>query len=184
MSTPNFHNKNASRIFAVRVEEHYELDPILEDIQRAGEERFDCWVDDSATDSSALRSYPSTIIGYAELIRSYKEFDVRVILEAVVRSGYYGDANLDWNLKVEGGWDVWEYEGFDRAESILRDDLEQAGLSRKAAIKKAGQMVRWVEESSDKMIKTMEKIFAEHSQPLVCRGVFSNGEAIYEESNF
>jgi hypothetical protein len=62
MATSNFHNVNASHIFAVQLEDTYEYDDLIDNIKSGLKEtgEFNLL---TKSDPNELRSYPSTSIG-------------------------------------------------------------------------------------------------------------------------
>jgi hypothetical protein len=101
------------------------------------------------------RSYPGKIVAGIE--KNLGKWNVEV--EIIVRGGYYSGCNLDWNVITtdQNSGDVYEY-----------GDYEEKDLPT--------YINNWIGAK----IKKVEKVFAQNSTPLYCRGIFSNGEAIYE----
>lgn len=88
MATSNFQNENASRIYAVDLENDWDYDDLISNLEfelsNMPEYR------DKGRDRHELRSYPSKVLG------SLIDGDVQVV--AIVRSGYYSGCNLDWDF--------------------------------------------------------------------------------------
>jgi len=149
MSTPNFYNKNASKVFANECEEDIDYDDLKLNLQSELE-------GDDIDDYDNERSYPG-----AKIKRIEKDFGKwNVIIEAVVRSGYYSGVNLDWEATVEE----------------VEDWCNELNYDHEA-------IPRYIRDFIDRKIRKIEKVFKDNSTPLICRGVFSNGEAIYEKAN-
>ena len=100
MATSNFHNVNASVIFACELEDEFDYEFLLDNVGFALAETGDM---DSTTksDPNELRSYPSQSIGALSKYISDDEGGIDVIVTAVVRSGYYEGCNLDWHCTFE-----------------------------------------------------------------------------------
>lgn len=150
MSTPNFYNLNASKIFAFDCADDFELDDITGNVisELKGVREVDRWDND--------RSHPAKTFGEVEIEKN--KWLITICLD--VRSGYYSGANLDWHVEAEdlttGDSDEWkEGEVFLPAYMV--------------------EIIR-------RKIKQIEKVYAIYTTPLICRGVFSNGEAVYEKA--
>ena len=100
MATSNFHNVNASVIFACELEDEFDYEFLLDNVGFALAETGDM---DSTTksDPNELRSFPSKSIGALSKYISDDEGGIDVIVTAVVRSGYYEGCNLDWHCTFE-----------------------------------------------------------------------------------
>ena len=83
-----------------------------------------------------------------------------ICFDIIIRNGYYSGANLDWNYMItdENTGDQFECGEFE-----------------------PGDLPKYVLEKADNIINKIEKIFARISTPLICAGIFSNGEAIYQK---
>ena len=88
MSTPNYKNVNASKVFATELEDSTELDDLIKNIQNEIGEAVDINDHD--------RSYPGNII--SEIRKSVGKWGI--IFYIIIRSGYYSGVNLDWDCKV------------------------------------------------------------------------------------
>ena len=174
MSTSNFHNVNASKIFAVDIEDHIDYD----DLEMNVAPHLDN-LNATMDDPHELRSYPSKVIGAIESYRRINETDTEaddltVTLYAVIRSGYYSGVCLDWLFNIDrNGEDYDNYEDF--ANDVRND--EELNVNEKTNI------LTWVQLEGGKLQAKLEKIFEQHSTPLHCIGVASNGEAFYRKAN-
>mgnify|MGYP001581141914 CR=1 FL=1 len=156
MSTPNFHNVNASKIYAVEIddpEDQYQYKDLLENLKY----ELDGIGPSKEATYNALRSYPATAICELYKNKQYKNFEVTAAITPVIRSGYYSGVNLDYELTE----DVSAYDLTPR-EQELAD--------------------RWIKRTHAKMAARVEKIFKRYSTSLICRAVFSNGEAVYAKA--
>lgn len=151
MSTPNFYNKNASKIFACEVSEDFDYDALIGNLQY--DKRLGGNPTKNAWESDYDRSYPGRVVN-----QNVKQIgNWLVSINTIVRSAYYSGVNIDWEYIVEN-----ERKNY-FSNNELFDDVPKG-----------------VRKYLDKEIKKMEKVFAEYSTPLICRAIFSNGEAIYE----
>lgn len=150
MSTPNFYNKNASRIFASECEDEIDFNDLLTNVlsEIKGAREVDRWDNN--------RNYEAKTFGEVEIEKN----KWRIIIGLDVRNGYYSGVNLDWRVEAEdlttGDSDEWE-EG-----AVFLPAYMEAIIRRK--------------------IKQIEKVYSEYTTPLICLGVFSNGEAVYEKA--
>ena len=163
MSTSNFSNNNASKIFAVELADEWSYDDLKENIKC----ELDL-VEDNFIETNENRSYPSNSLGYIE--KFFNGYSVRLYI--LIRSGYYSGANLDWELQYRSFGDYYsEYEDLvDEVKGSEFTESEKSDILTKF-------MVR-----SGKLITKAEKVFESYSTPLNCVGIFSNGEAVYERS--
>ena len=97
MATSNFHNENASAIFAVELEHEFDYDDLVDNLKSELNNDPD-YVDYGKTDKNELRSFPSRTLGSIRKYVQYKDFYVEVCVTPVIRSGYYSGVNLDWNV--------------------------------------------------------------------------------------
>jgi len=168
MGTSNFHNKNASKVFAIL--------PGDDDDEFYINDEIECVTD-------ALRSkygdQRNTYISDGKLIstinetKRYQEFDVTIIVDMILRHGYYEGANLDWDVEVEiNHWRVyWDSD-------TLLEDIQHC-VDTKRNTKNA---LKWIQKTVAKLTEEIEKEYATYTTPLNVVGRFSNGETIYEKS--
>jgi len=149
MATSNFHNVNASHIFAVDLQDEYEYDDLIDNVKYALKEtgEFNLL---TKSDPNELRSYPSTSIGSLDTyVEDADGNGICITITAVVRSGYYEGVNLDWHPHFE------EYG------ETIEHLLPQAEIEK------------------NRLVEMVEYVFAEFSTPLGVTAQFSNGETIY-----
>jgi hypothetical protein len=155
MATSNFHNVNASSIFAVQLEDTYEYDDLIDNLTS----EFNSHQDYSTvgkSDPNDLRSYPSTSIGSFSNSVMIGEDEISVFVTPVVRSGYYDGVNLDYHIRyyVNGYEDDFYYDN-SKVQSLVYEYVD-----------------------------FIENKFSQYSQPLGVTAQFSNGETIYHPINF
>ena len=175
MSTSNFHNVNANRIFACELADEFDYEDLLENLRSAlSEVPVDYTFD--GNDPHELRSYPSRVITGLALSKSYQNFSVDLELSIIIRSGYYAGCNLDWDLvyKIEGE-PVFETEFYEP----IRD---YSACSERMALYKSEFARKWAEKTERELIRQVEAIFRQFSTSLRVAARFSNGETIYEEA--
>ena len=192
MGTSNFHRVNASKVFAVLMNQ-----PALDD---DGSETGDYYAPDEweideffeylreqlaknttffpgGSDPHELSSFPSRVIGE---IRSGTDFaggliSGRITITAVMRSGYYEGACLDWHItkSIDGDEydDVSEYDG--GANDFTEVEAECARFDIEG----------WFWSEEKRLIEFVEGVFAQASMPMEVVATFSNGETIYKTAN-
>jgi hypothetical protein len=149
MATSNFHNVNASHIFAVDLQDEYEYDDLIDNIQ-SGLKSTGYYNMLTKSDPNELRSFPSTSIGALDnYVEDANGNGIVVTITAVVRSGYYDGVNLDWHCHLE------EY-----GETIEH-------------------LLPAAEAEKNRLVEMIEYVFSEYSTPLGVTAQFSNGETIY-----
>ena len=116
MGTRNFHNENATHIFAVTFSDYEDeetgemvqdefgfddlVDNLTDELEALPKPKNNIRFIDGGTDSAELRSYPSKVLGKLRAYGQYKSIDVVIEVVAVIRSGYYEGVNLDWVYKI------------------------------------------------------------------------------------
>ena len=192
MGTSNFHRVNASKVFAVLMNQ-----PALDDdgnetgdYYAPGELEIDEFVEylreqlaknttffPSSSDPHELRGYPSRVVGE---IRSGTDFAGglilgEIVITAVMRSGYYEGACLDWHItkRIDGDEydDVSEYDG--REKDFPEIDTESVHFD----------ISNWFEAEEKRLIEFVENVFTRASMPMEVVATFSNGETIYKMAN-
>lgn len=202
MGTSNFHSVNAGNTYAVLMSyespicdddgnetdetetqacDTWEVDDFINNIRTeaeriAKEDGFKYHQDLEMTDPNELRSFGSSPLFQIYLDKHFGDVHVEVNINCVMRSGYYDGACLDWfDTTVYGG----ETESFSDTDYAIEDWMSDmnAGL-RKI---QEGKAKTWLWSTRNNIIETVEKIFTEHSTPLVVTARFSNGETIYSK---
>ena len=154
MATSNFHNVNASHIFAVQLEDEWEYQDLVSNLESEFNTNLD-YSDYSKSDPNELRSFPSKSVGSFSNSTIIEDDEVEVYVTPVIRSGYYEGANLDWHVRyyVNGSEDE-TYESHPRVQSLVESYVDY-----------------------------IETIYSQYSQPLGVTARFSNGETIYHTIN-
>jgi hypothetical protein len=174
MATSNFHNENASAIFAVRLEDEWAYDDLVENLTSELSNNPD-YVDYGKTDKHELRSFPSRTLGSIRKYHQYKDFYVEVCVTPVIRSGYYEGVNLDWNVDYAINGDVYDM-----------DELENGiGYNTALPISKIKAYSLLAEKKAEKLkndiVEKLEAIYNNYSDRYGVTAVFSNGETIYHK---
>ncbi len=152
MATSNFHNVNATHIFAVQLEDEWAYEDLVYNLESEFNIHND-YSDYGKTDPDELRSYPSRSLGSFSDSLTIGEDEVEIYITPVIRSGYYEGCNLDWHIKLYvNGYEDDTYA--DNAD-ILR--------------------------ISNEYIEFIENIYSQYSEPLGVTARFSNGETIYHK---
>ncbi len=152
MATSNFHNVNATHIFAVQLEDEWAYDDLVGNLESEFNTHND-YSDYGKTDPDELRSYPSRSLGSFSDSILIGEDEVEVYITPVIRSGYYEGCNLDWHVRLY----VNGYE-----DDTYADDANVLRIS-------------------NEYIEFIENIYSQYSEPLGVTARFSNGETIYHK---
>lgn len=133
------------------------------------------------------RSYPIQSIGVFKESKMYGDVEVVVKITATIQSAYYEGATLDWLVEIEGYNETWKNSTGSSYDKDLDDIMDMlfdpyytdlnAGLCKIMQPK----AVDWAEQTISDIEEKLEKLYEDwSSHKLHCKGVFSNGEAIYE----
>jgi len=154
MATSNFHNVNASHIFAVELQDEYDYQDLVDNLESEFNTNLD-YSDYGKSDPNELRSFPSKSLGSFSNSIEIGEDEVEVYVTPVIRSGYYEGVNLDWHVRyyVNGSEDD-TYEAHPNVQTLV------------------GVYVNFI-----------ENVYEQYSQPLGVTARFSNGETIYHPIN-
>ena len=154
MATSNFHNVNASNIFAVELQDEWEYQDLVSNLESEFNTNLD-YSDYSKSDPNELRSFPSKSVGSFSNSIEIGEDEVEVYVTPVIRSGYYEGVNLDWHVRyyVNGSEDE-TYESHPNIQTLV-----------------------------SVYVNFIENVYEQYSQPLGVTARFSNGETIYHPIN-
>ena len=152
MATSNFHNVNATHIFAVQLEDEWAYEDLIYNLESEFNIHND-YSDYGKTDPNELRSFPSRSLGSFSDSLTIGDDDVEVFITPVIRSGYYEGCNLDWHIRLY----VNGYE-----DDTYADDANVLRIS-------------------NEYIEFIENIYSQYSEPLGVTARFSNGETIYHK---
>lgn len=181
MGTGNFLKKNASKYYAVMMawedddgevvhpdDMDYEWmeEGLVEGLELKGK---------SSSGYEGNRNYPEKVVGWLSKSRMFMGLDVEVMIEIVVRSGYYEGCNLDWNLyyTVEGD----ETDDYEDVLISLEGYCDNLGLAKA----NGSRLIKWIRKVEDELIEKVEGFFDSYTTPLDLVARFSNGETIYKE---
>lgn len=154
MATSNFHNVNASHIFAVELQDEYDYQDLVDNLESEFNTNLD-YSDYGKSDPNELRSFPSKSLGSFNNSIEIGEDEVEIYVTPVVRSGYYEGVNLDWHVRYYvNGYEDDTYETHTRVQTLV------------------GVYVNFI-----------ENVYEQYSQPLGVTARFSNGETIYHPIN-
>jgi len=203
MSTPNFATANASKIFAFGSNKYYDQETIDannypqewlgEYDECRTQDDFDFSIEscksallrlgwDEIDENDGDRSYNTHY--FAERVKAVEIAGITayVKVQAGSTSGYYSGANFDWSASVELDSIYDEYELTGRyaltAEDVIKDGwLENRGMCKI----QAKNIIKRIYETFRNLVEECEDVFEQCSENrLACIGIFSNGEAIYE----
>lgn len=176
MATSNFHNENASAIFAVQLEHEFDYDDLVENLKSELNNDPD-YVDYGKADKNELRSFPSRTLGSIRKYVQYKDFYVEVCVTPVIRSGYYDGVNLDWNVDYLINGDAQ----YDNTDFYIDDIAHYGSMSKSKATKYAKLAEKKAEKVKNQIVEKVESIFSDYSEKYGVTAVFSNGETIYHK---
>jgi hypothetical protein len=174
MATSNFHNVNASAIFAVPLENEYDYEDLVCNLESELSNNPD-YVDYGKTDKNELRSFPSRTLGSIRKYHQYKDFYVEVCVTPVIRSGYYSGVNLDWNVDYTINGDIYDIDelengiGYNTALPISKIKVYSSLAEKKA------------EKLKNDIVEKLEALYNNYSDRYGVTAVFSNGETIYHK---
>jgi len=174
MATSNFHNENASAIFAVPLENEYDYEDLVCNLESELSNNPD-YVDYGKTDKHELRSFPSRTLGSIRKYHQYKDFYVEVCVTPVIRSGYYSGVNLDWNVDYTINGDIYDIDelengiGYNTALPISKIKVYSSLAEKKA------------EKIKNQIVEELEALYNNYSDRYGVTAVFSNGETLYHK---
>jgi hypothetical protein len=172
MATSNFHNVNASNIFACSLENEFDYDDLRDNLSYAFKNNPD-WYDGNKSDPYELRSFPSRVLGSLTKDFSYKDFSLEVWVSPVIRSGYYDGVNLDWNAHYFIDGDEIEIDN-------IEDELEYLNNFTPSKIKRYVPLIlKKAEKLRNELVSVTEGIFSNYSDKLGVTARFTNGETMY-----
>jgi hypothetical protein len=152
MATSNFHNVNATHIFAVQLEDEWAYEDLVYNLESEFNIHND-YSDYGKSDPNELRSFPSRSLGSFSDSLTIGDDEVEIYITPVIRSGYYEGCNLDWHIRLY----VNGYE-----DDTYADDANVLRIS-------------------NEYIEFIENIYSQYSEPLGVTARFSNGETIYHK---
>jgi hypothetical protein len=176
MATSNFHNENASAIFAVRLENEYDYEDLVCNLESELSNNPD-YVDYGKTDKNELRSFPSRTLGSIRKYAQYKDFYVEVCVTPVIRSGYYEGVNLDWNVDYLINGDA----SYDIPSFYIDDIAHYGNLPKSKASVYANLASKKAEKIKNEIVEKLEALYNDYSEKYGVTAVFSNGETIYHK---
>jgi hypothetical protein len=154
MATSNFHNVNASHIFAVELQDEYDYQDLVDNLESEFGTNMD-YSDYGKSDPNELRSFPSKSLGSFSNSVEIGDDAAEVYVTPVIRSGYYEGCNLDWHVRYYvNGYEDDTYETHPRIQTLV-----------------------------EVYTNFIENVYEQYSQPLGVTARFSNGETIYHPIN-
>ncbi len=143
------------------------------------------------------RNYNKQAIGAFSEDKNFGDINAEIKLIAYIQSAYYEGATLDYQIQVYNGGEMVEIydEGRPWEKCTIEDVVEDlfetkygehdySDMNRGLRTIQAKNAVKWLEQQKEEIGKQIETIFETYTEhKLQCKGVFSNGEAIYETAN-
>lgn len=198
MGTSNFHNVNASNVYAVlmnyedvvydedgnetdetemRAPDTWECDMFIKDIKEDAKEKAPAigfsYHHTCNEDPHELRSYSSIPLFQFYRFKKFGDIDITVNINCVLRVGYYEGANLDWFITYDvmgNNTDELDFLYYTEYQSDM-----PAGM-----IKIQNKLAEtWASNTADELVNVTEEFFKEHSMPLGVSARFSSGETWY-----
>jgi hypothetical protein len=176
MATSNFHNVNATHIFACSLENEWDYEDLVDNLKSELSNDSD-YVDYGKTDHNECRSFPSRTLGSIRKYHQYKDFYVEVCVTPVIRSGYYEGVNLDWNVDYSINGDAQ----YDNNDFYIEDIAWYGKLPKSTATKYAKLAEKKAEKLRNEIVEKLESIYSDYSMKLGVTARFSNGETIYHK---
>jgi hypothetical protein len=164
MSTSNFYNVNASKIYACDPQEEWDYEDLKSNLKGAIERIGGRLVE--RQDPTELRNYGSRVLGQIEETVSDSKDDYVITVMLVVRGGYYYGYNLDWVAEFTDN----RYGDMDNIKDVMNDKE----IYKTTKIK--------IERAYKRLVKKIEKICEDNSTPLKVTARFSNGETWYAKA--
>jgi hypothetical protein len=151
MATSNFHNVNATNIFAVQLEDECDYEDLVENLESEFSKHSD-YYDCGKSDPNELRSYPSKSLGSFSNSVTIEDNEVEIFVTPVIRNAYYEGCNLDWHVRLYvNGYDDDTYSDDSKTLEVINNYVE-----------------------------FIENIYSQYSHPLGVTARFGNGETIYQ----
>ncbi len=192
MSTSNFACKD--KLFAVSTDDELDYDFLQDNIMEhltnldhtakviAPHITMDIYAFDKARPSTANtsieRNYPSVAIGEIIVKTQFMSVDLTLMLQVLIRGGYYDHVNIDytWVLDVDGNEFEAEFDGEDIFDHIDIDYLSAGiiAMNKKHLNKRLNDMRKVAQEV---FINTGETF----GEQIHISAQFSNGETHYEK---
>ena len=173
MATSNFHNVNASHIFACSLENEWDYEDLVSNLESELNNHKD-YYDYGKTDHNECRSFPSRTLGSIRKYHQYKDFYVEVCVTPVIRSGYYEGVNLDWNVDYLINGDA----SYDSPDFYINDIAHYGNLPKSKATTYAKLAEKKAEKLKNEIVEKLESIYSDYSMKLGVTARFSNGETI------
>lgn len=181
--TGNFYTVNANKIFAIGVEDNDEDDDydstedeisnIEHDLKSKGWTLPDSKKHISPYDDN--RNFPGKVIATKEESKDFGDNNVSIVINAVVRSGYYQGACLDWETNVTlNTEEYWDDEPIE--VHMIKDAFEDNNDKDNSNVANAE---KWIKKTRTELIDEVEKVYSEFSTALKVTASFSNGETHY-----
>ena len=180
MATSNFHNVNATHIFACSLENEWDYEDLKDNVLY-GLKKIEGFNTYTKRDPHELRSFPSQSIGAVSRVTAFPNFTLEVIVTAVARSGYYEGCNLDWHVcyEIDGDDCDGDFEYYiDRCFGRYLNDDEYTQADVKAYAMLAENQA---EKLKNEIVAEVESVFADYSDKYGVTAQFSNGETIYHK---
>lgn len=190
--TGNFYSVNASKIYAIggssgATDDGEDDDMTEDDIANIKSDLKSKGYDMAGkkdTPHHDNRNFSGTVLASKSESKEFESESATMTIYAVARSGYYEGACLDWELSTELGgvvfWDDEKIEYDDVKDNLFSEEVK-AGREEYQE-EAANAALSWIENTKDKLVSELEKIYKDNSTPLVVSARFSSGETHYAKA--
>ena len=189
MGTCNFTRGNARRVYAVLMDyEDFVLDEDGNETEETEMRSCEDWdiddliyyIEEKFAEHKGKYSYSHNgefdNIGTLSIDKMFGDCSVEINLTALMHSGYYEGASLDWKMVIYVDGSTTDVDSVEYDFKYCNSDMNGGMLKIQGS-----NAQKWVNKVSEEMIEIAEKVFTEVSMPLKVVATFSTGETIYEK---
>jgi hypothetical protein len=179
MGTSNFYYKNARALYPLFTgmdEDEAAMFDYSEECQNIAE-HIDELVGMDSVDNDIIHgtSFQSRSLGHKSYSKSFGDVDIEVRIIAIITSGYYEGACLDWIMEV--------YQDGHQVDEIGEwKDYTYTDMSAGLCKIQEGNASKWAARMTDKLSDEIEEAFAKIATPYKLIGRASNGETFYQKA--
>lgn len=198
MGTSNFHYKNASKVFAICMNDYdndednsdfeFEYDMSIEDIKECIETNLKDKtysikdIDNKRyRDCNELRSFPSyAFLSIDSKSKTFGDLELSVNFVLLARSGYYEGACIDFNIEMQiNGYEV----DFGYSLDYLMEDIDNhSNMNKGLQTIFMPKIATWFEKEKESLQNQIEEVLSTCTLCLDRIATFSNGETIYQKA--
>ena len=172
MGTSNFARGNTSRVFAVLMNEHDDVEDFIDDIREVADNSRPFGIQYSKENGRDRNA--SNLFSY-RMSKWFGDLEVELQIVAKMVSGYYEGASLDFEFTIFAG------DHFSDSDDAILYAFDKSDMNDGMKVIQQRNAERWVDRAKDQLIALTEQVFEQVSMPLKVVATFSNGETIYEK---